>query len=82
MAAISIQWSELLRVAGVSVAFGVGVVVVFAIGALALTRVEAARNGGGALARTTGFAMAGLAFLTCAAAVGFGIYLLVPQFHG
>jgi hypothetical protein len=82
MAAITIQWSDLAKVAEVSLAFGVGIVTVFALGVLGLSRLQSARDNGGAAGRVTGYTVAGVAFLACASAVGYGLYLLVPQFHG
>jgi hypothetical protein len=86
MSAISIHWAGLAKVAEVSLAFGVGIVAVFALGVLGLSRVESARAGtgaagGSATARVTGYLTATVAFLACAAAVGYGLYLLIPQFH-
>ena len=78
-AKIDIHWAALFKVAGVSLAFGVGVVVVFAVGVLALSQVEAARAGG--RVPRTGYALAGVAFLVCLAAVAYGLYLIIPQFH-
>jgi hypothetical protein len=79
--AISIDWAELGKVAEVSAAFGVGVVAVFALGVLASSRVVAAREAQRVTQRVTGFAIAGSAFALCAAAVLYGLYLLIPQFH-
>ncbi len=79
--AISIDWAELGKVAEVSAAFGVGVVAVFALGVLASSRVTAAREAQRTTQRVTGFAIAGSAFALCAAAVLYGLYLLIPQFH-
>ncbi|HEY3632958.1 MAG TPA: hypothetical protein VGL21_18795 [Jatrophihabitantaceae bacterium] len=76
---LDIHWAALFKVAGVSLAFGVGVVVVFAVGVLALSQVETAREGG--RDPRSGYAMAGVAFLICAAALGYGLYLIIPQFH-
>jgi hypothetical protein len=82
MAAVTIHWSGLVKVAEVSLAFGVGIVAVFALGVLGLSRVEAARTtdvpGG---SRLGGYLLAGLAFAACAAATLYGLYLLIPQFH-
>jgi hypothetical protein len=82
---MSIDWSALLRVAGVSFAFGVGIVAVFSFGLLALSQVGSAgraaeRTAGGGVAPAR-LALAGLCFLLCAAAVLYGLWLIVPQFH-
>ena len=81
MADISINWSDLAKVAGVSLAFSVGIVVVFALGILGVSRVEAARSEGGNGTAGGALALAGVCFLACAAAALYGIYLIVPQFH-
>jgi hypothetical protein len=79
MAAISISWSDLARVAEVSLAFGVGIVAVFALGSLGISRLATVRERGGS--RVGGYFVAGAAFATCAAATLYGLYLLIPQFH-
>jgi hypothetical protein len=82
MAAIEIHWGELAHVAEISLAFGVGVVVVFTLAVLGMSRVEAAGSDPSARsARLSGLALAGAALLVCAAAVGYGLYLMIPQFH-
>lgn len=80
---ISINWADLGKVAGVSLAFGAGLVIVFTLGVLGLTKAEAAREApAGSTGRASGLALAGLAFAGCAAAVLYGLYLVIPQFHG
>jgi hypothetical protein len=79
--AISIDWADLAKVAEVSAAFGIGVVAVFALGVLATSRIAAARVAQRPARRVTGFALAGTAFALCGAAVLYGLYLLIPQFH-
>jgi hypothetical protein len=82
MAAITIHWSGLVKVAEVSLAFGVGIVAVFALGVLGISRIDTARaDGASGGARAGGYALAGLAFLVCAGAAAYGLYLLIPQFH-
>jgi hypothetical protein len=76
---LDIHWAALFKVAGVSLTFGVGVVAAFAVGVLAMSQVEAARVGG--RDARPGYALAGLAFLICAAATAYGLYLIIPQFH-
>ncbi|WP_066944159.1 hypothetical protein [Streptomyces lushanensis] len=82
----ALDWSGLGEVTLVSIGATVGVVFVFALGVRILTRRDESgarpRLGGGrrrpsAPARV----VAGLCFLTCAAAVAYGLYLIVPQFH-
>ncbi len=82
MAGIDIHWAGLIKVAEVSLAFGVGIVAVFTLGVLGLAKAETARSApSGSAARATGLAVAGVAFAACAAALVYGLYLLVPQFH-
>jgi uncharacterized iron-regulated membrane protein len=75
-----IDWSALGQVAIASLVFGVGLVVLFAIGITAWSRravaVEAKK--GGAPVDT---AVAGLCFAACVAAILYGLYLIIPQFH-
>jgi hypothetical protein len=82
MANIEIHWSGLLKVAEVSLLFGVGIVAVFTLGVLGMSKAEAARSApSGSAVRVTGLAVAGVAFAACAAALAYGLYLIVPQFH-
>lgn len=76
---MDVDWNALGEVAAVSVGVTVGVVVLFALGVLAVSRRETARASG-----STGsapLAGAGLCFLGCACAVLYGLYLIIPQFH-
>jgi hypothetical protein len=82
MAGIEIHWSGLVKVAEVSLVFGVGIVAVFALGVLGLSRADAAKSApAGSAARVSGLAGAGVAFLACGAGLLYGLYLLIPQFH-
>lgn len=82
MAAITIHWADLAKVAEVSLAFGVGIVAVFALGTLGISRVASARSGeASTTARIGGYLVAGVAFALCAAAALYGLYLMIPQFH-
>jgi hypothetical protein len=82
MAAIEIHWSGLIKVAEVSLVFGVGIVAVFALGVVGLSKAEEARSAPtGSPARAAGLATAGVSFAACAAALLYGLYLLIPQFH-
>lgn len=79
---MTIDWMALLTVAGVSMVFGVGLVAVFSIGVLGLSAREAARDGDGPVSgSTTGLLLCGAAFAICGAAVLYGLYLIIPQFH-
>ncbi|MCD0482914.1 hypothetical protein LO771_11010 [Streptacidiphilus sp. ASG 303] len=82
---MEIKWGALAGTAGVSFGITVAVVAVFALGSLALARRDAAREaaaaggpgqgaGGGVLA-----AAAAVCFAACAAAVGYGIYLIAAR---
>lgn len=70
-----IDWQALGSVFGVSLAVTVGLVGLFTLGIIGLTNRAAAASGGGsaALARTGAYAC----FALCAAAVGYGILLIV-----
>ncbi|MEV6411311.1 hypothetical protein [Kribbella sp. NPDC051718] len=75
-----IDWSALGQVAIASLIFGVGIAVLFAVGINALSRravaVEAKKN-----PPPVDTAVAGFCFLACLAAVFYGLYLIIPQFH-
>ena len=73
--AISIDWGALGQVALASLIFGVGVVTIFSFGITALSR----RDDGNAVTANT--AIAAACFVVCAAAVLYGLYLIIPQFH-
>lgn len=82
MSAMSIHWAGLARVAEISLVFGVGIIVVFALGVVGMSRLEQARSGeGNSSSRVSGYALAGTAFALCAAAVLYGLYLIIPQLH-
>lgn len=74
-----IDWSALGEVAVVSIGVAVGVVVIFSLGVLSLSRRETVteRGGDGTVALTG----AVLCFAACAVVVLYGIYLIVPQLH-
>ncbi len=73
------DWGAFGQVAGVSVGVTVAVVAVFALGVLALSQGDTAReNGRGGAA----LAAAGLCFLACAVTVAYGLYLIIPTLHG
>ena len=83
MSALDIHWAGLVQVCEVAFAFGVGIVVVFALGVLGLAQVDRAKQAEAmsARSRAAGYAIAGLAFAVCACAAVYGLYLIVPQFH-
>ncbi|WP_030203219.1 hypothetical protein [Streptomyces sp. NRRL S-87] len=72
---MDIDWAALGSVFGVSLGATVALVTLFTLGIVGLSKHEAAVEQGGAahLARTGAFA----AFAACAAAVAYGIYLIV-----
>jgi hypothetical protein len=76
---MQIDWQALGTVLGVTLAVTVGLVGVFTLGIVGLARREAAADGAavsgvsGALTRTGAYAC----FALCAAAVAYGIYLIV-----
>lgn len=76
-----VDWTALGKTALLSAVIGVAVVCAFTLGVLGLARVDDARDTGGAAARIVGYAQAALAFGACAAGVGYGLYLLIPQLH-
>ncbi|MGW2422387.1 hypothetical protein ACWC0C_24535 [Streptomyces sp. NPDC001709] len=74
---MKIDWSALGSVFGVSLAFTVGLVALFTLGINGLARREkAAAQGGSATLAVTG---AYVCFAACAAAVAYGIYLIVAK---
>ncbi|MEU7383433.1 MULTISPECIES: hypothetical protein [unclassified Streptomyces] len=73
---MKIDWAALGSVFGVSLGVTVGLVALFTLGIAGLSRRERAvaqGDGGGALAVTGAYAC----FAACAAAVAYGIYLIV-----
>ncbi|MET9608772.1 hypothetical protein ABZZ17_27560 [Streptomyces sp. NPDC006512] len=72
---MNIDWASLGSVFGVSLSATVALVALFTLGLVGLSKHEAATEHGGtaALARTGAYAC----FALCAAAVSYGIYLIV-----
>ncbi|GGW63433.1 hypothetical protein [Streptomyces xantholiticus] len=72
---MKIDWAALGSVFGVSLVATVALVGLFTLGVVSLTKQEAATQAGGSgsLARTGAYAC----FALCAAAVSYGIYLIV-----
>ncbi|MBY8878187.1 hypothetical protein [Actinacidiphila acidipaludis] len=76
---MNVKWGSLGGVAVVGFGVTVGVVVIFALGVRALAaRDERKAAGSDGTALTVG---AGACFAVCAAAVAYGLYLIIPQFH-
>ena len=81
---MDIDWGALVEVAVVAFAFGVGVVTVFSLGILGVAgwSTGAGQAAGGVRPRTPiAAAVAVACFAACAAAVAYGLWLIVPQFH-
>lgn len=88
-----IDWTSLGKVAGASAVFGIGIVVLFSVGIVGLSMARGhdvaegatARDGGavvpGSANRALGTGLAAVCFTVCAAAVVYGLYLIIPQFH-
>lgn len=76
---MQIAWASLGQVLLIGLVAGAGTVTVFAVGVLGLSRAATARETGHT--DPVGYGVAGLCFLLCAAAVLYGLYLLIPQFH-
>ncbi|MEU6509922.1 hypothetical protein [Streptomyces sp. NPDC046942] len=74
---MKIDWSAIGSVFGVSLAVTVGLVAVFTLGVSALARREkaAAQGDSAALAVTSAY----VCFAACAAAVAYGMYLIVAK---
>ncbi|GAA0343390.1 hypothetical protein QZH56_27845 [Streptomyces olivoreticuli] len=70
---MQIDWAALGQVFGVSLVVTVGLVGVFTLGIVGTSSASAAGTRPGSLARTGAYAC----FALCAAAVGYGIYLIV-----
>ncbi|WP_327286959.1 hypothetical protein [Streptomyces sp. NBC_01198] len=76
---MDVKWGSLGEVAVVSFGATVAVVVLFALGVRALAGRDEARGAG--LGGTAQATAAGACFAVCAAAVLYGLYLIIPQFH-
>jgi hypothetical protein len=82
---MDIDWMALVKVALVSLVFGVGIVTVYSVGILGLASAagpsEADEGRRISPGRTTGLTVTVTCFAACAAAVLFGLWLIIPQFH-
>ena len=78
-----IDWAALGKVAGVSLAFGLAVVVLFSVGVVGLSMAKGkiSDDGTAVAGRGVGSVLAGTCFVVCGAAVLYGLWLIVPQFH-
>ncbi|WP_030378967.1 MULTISPECIES: hypothetical protein [unclassified Streptomyces] len=70
---MKIDWVALGSVFGVSLVVTVGLVGLFTLGIVGLTKRESGRGGGAVLATTGAY----VCFAGCAAAVAYGIHLIV-----
>jgi hypothetical protein len=75
-----INWSALGQVALVSLLFGVGLAVLFSLGVTAMSRraVAIEEKKPPSVVDTS---VAAVCFAACLAAVFYGLYLIIPQFH-
>jgi hypothetical protein len=76
---VNLHWGALGKVVVIGTGASVAVVAVFACGVVAMDRSTSVRVPGrsGRAPRVA----AGLCFAACVAAVLYGIYLIIPQFH-
>ncbi|MCA2304888.1 hypothetical protein JF770_15080 [Mycobacterium intracellulare] len=81
MNGLHIDWIALGRVVAISTVVGVAIVSVFAIGILGLSRVDSARDGTVRTRSRSGYLLLVSTHGLCIAAVIYGLYWLVPQFH-
>lgn len=72
---MDLDWGAIGTVAAVSLGAGIGVVLVFAVGVLALAQRRSAQARGGSVVAPTVGAVA--CFAACALAVLYGLYLVV-----
>ncbi|RZU14084.1 hypothetical protein EV645_4946 [Kribbella rubisoli] len=75
-----INWNALSHVALVSVLFGAGLPILFAFGVTAISR-RAAAIEEKKPPSVVDSSVAALCFAACVAAVLYGLYLMIPQFH-
>lgn len=82
---MTIDWIALVKVALVSLVFGLGIVTVYSLGILGLSSAAGHAEGHpGGLAgsgRLPGLTVTLVCFAMCGAAVLFGLWLIIPQFH-
>jgi hypothetical protein len=76
---MNLHWGALGQVAVVGAGASLAIVIIFACAVLALSQRAATREHGGT--GNAALTAASLCFAACAAAVLYGIYLTVPQFH-
>lgn len=74
-----IDWAALGKVAGVSLLFGLAVVVLFSLAVVGLSMARDGEDGAVAQHRAAGSLIAGLCFVACAGAVLYGLWLIVPH---
>jgi hypothetical protein len=81
VSALHIDWIALGRVVAISTVVGIAIVSVFSIGILGLSRVDSAQDGAGQTRRNSGYLLVVTTHGLCIAAVIYGLYWLIPQFH-
>jgi hypothetical protein len=81
MSALHIDWIALGRVVAISTAVGVAIVSIFSVGVVGLSRVDSAQAGSMRARRNSGYLLLTITHGLCIAAVIYGLYWLVPQFH-
>jgi hypothetical protein len=82
MKGLHIDWIALGRVVAISIVVGVAIVSVYAVGILGLSRADDARETTGRTRwRNSGYLLAASTHGLCIAAVVYGLYWLIPQFH-
>jgi hypothetical protein len=74
-----IAWRSLGEVLLVGLVAGAGLVILYTVAVVGLSRIAVARETGHT--DLWGAGLAAVCFLGCAAGVLYGIYLIVPQFH-
>lgn len=81
MSALHVDWVALGRVVAISAVVGMAIVSAFAIGILGLSRADNSQGLHQRPQRNGGYLLAGTAHGLCIAAVLYGLYWLIPQFH-
>ncbi|ALM18962.1 Uncharacterised protein [Mycobacteroides abscessus subsp. abscessus] len=80
---LHIDWMALGRVVALSAVVGVAIVAAFSVGVLGISRADTAVSDGiiDQPRRMSGYLQAAVMHGLCIAAVAYGLYLLIPQFH-
>lgn len=80
---LHIDWTALGRVVVLSATICVAIVAAFSVGVLGISRADTATSDGVTdhPRRSSGYLLAATMHGLCIAAVAYGLYLLIPQFH-